>query len=371
MHINSLKKQLFLFGIGTLILASCSKDSGDYNKQPISQTVNLSTYDYLKSKKGTFDSMLVVIDRMGLQSYLKDSAITVFALTNSSFRVAVQNLNTTRRAAEKPPLNLSNMDYIQLDTIITQYIINGKYPTEALEKQDGMLLKGVRYGYVMNAKLNANSTSGFVKGGAKTIDFSDTRWSKFQRNWVTTTTSSVNILTNNGVVHTLDPDHVAGFSDFVKRFILNFPPKNYIRLYNGKLTVSREPAGGTNGLEGSKFLIDESSATKYLVRDALATKPFWMNIEFATPQVCNAYAITSANDVPGRDPKNWTIEGSLDGITWIKLDDLINQTFPERFLQKVYQFKNTTAYKHYRFNITANNGQGNEVQLAEYMLGVK
>jgi phosphopantetheine adenylyltransferase len=370
MGINHFRKQFFLIGLTAISIIACQRDAGFYDHKALSQTVPVNTYDYLKSKKGTFDSMVLVIDRLGLKPTLSDSSITVFAVTNNSFRLAVNNLNNTRKIAGKSPLNLSNMDYIQLDTIITQYIMRGKYPTDSMQNQDGLLLSGVRYGYQMNARLMTAATSGFQNGGPKIINYSDTKWSQFQRNWSTTSTSSSNILTTNGVVHTINQDHIAGFQDFVKRFTLTFPPKNYIQMYGGKLTVSAE-APDNPYPEKSYFMVDGSVTTKFFNPTALQTKPFWMNIEFSVPRICNAYALSSANDNPGRNPKAWNLQGSQDLLNWEMLDQQSNQDFPEFFLQKVYRFKNTKAYKYYRMNITENNGRGNELQIAEYILGFK
>jgi hypothetical protein len=49
------------------------------------------------------------------------------------------------------------------------------------------------------------------------------------------------------------------------------------------------------------------------------------------------------------------------------LDTQTNQDFPDRFQQKEYRFENTTAYTHYRLDISANNS-GNILQLAEIAL---
>ncbi len=65
MEINRIKKQLFLIGMTAMALIACRKDSGFYDQEAMSQTVPVNVYDYLKSKKGVFDSMLLVVDRLG------------------------------------------------------------------------------------------------------------------------------------------------------------------------------------------------------------------------------------------------------------------------------------------------------------------
>jgi hypothetical protein len=77
------------------------------------------------------------------------------------------------------------------------------------------------------------------------------------------------------------------------------------------------------------------------------------------------YTITSANDVPTRDPRNWSFQGSNDSVNWVTLDTRTDETFETRALIKMYTFQNTTPYLYYRLNITANNGASG-TQLAEW-----
>jgi putative alpha-1,2-mannosidase len=77
--------------------------------------------------------------------------------------------------------------------------------------------------------------------------------------------------------------------------------------------------------------------------------------------------MTSANDVPERDPKNWTLDGSPDGTNWTTVDTQTDQSFPDRGVTKVYPLTNTQAYQYYRLNVTANSGAP-IVQLAELQM---
>ena len=45
--------------------------------------------------------------------------------------------------------------------------------------------------------------------------------------------------------------------------------------------------------------------------------------------------MTSANDAPERDPRDWTIQGSADGgATWTTVDTRTGQTFDQRYQTK-------------------------------------
>jgi alpha-L-fucosidase 2 len=69
-----------------------------------------------------------------------------------------------------------------------------------------------------------------------------------------------------------------------------------------------------------------------------------------TEVVVNAYSLTSANDVPERDPKGWTLQGSKDGLSWTTLDARTAGTAFTARLQKLdFSFANGTAYRYFRF----------------------
>ena len=76
----------------------------------------------------------------------------------------------------------------------------------------------------------------------------------------------------------------------------------------------------------------------------------------------------AADDVPGRDPRDWQFLGSNDGTNWTVLDTQTDETFVSRYLTKQYLIANSTPYRYYRLNITANNGDAVSLQLSELAL---
>ena len=84
----------------------------------------------------------------------------------------------------------------------------------------------------------------------------------------------------------------------------------------------------------------------------------------------NQYAITSANDAPERDPKDWRFYGVDAANNLTLLDTRSNQTFGSRFLKTTCSFTNTTAFRGYRLEITkvANPATANGCQLSELSL---
>ncbi|MFI2742792.1 discoidin domain-containing protein [Zhouia sp. PK063] len=138
------------------------------------------------------------------------------------------------------------------------------------------------------------------------------------------------------------------------------------------LTVSYENANGVDASEGSPKLIDNNTSTKFLIFNypeaAAQEDGFWMTQKFKAAREINTYTLTSANDASGRDPKNWTIEGSNDNSTWTLLDTQTNQSFSGRGVTNTYTFDtNGETYQYYRFTVTANGGD-TLFQLAEWRL---
>lgn len=352
------------FSMIVLLYSACKKNGGYFDASDESTPFAGNTYEYLKSKPGVFDSLIVAVDRMGLKSTLTDSNVTLFAATNPSFQLALRNLNTLRKQSDKDPLFLSNIDKIHLDTMTSYYIIRGKMLTDSLKLQDGLSLTSAHISYPMHGKVTKRSASGQVGAGPEVIEFNNTKRSAFVRNWASSTTSSNNIKTKNGIVHVLSADHIFGFDEFVTRLTYVPAPPSLMRTIGGKLTVLNESAAGADGPEGSKKVIDGDDHTKFLVD---LKGRLWMQYELNTPAVCPVYTLISANDASERDPKAWTFEGSMDGKTWVELDRVQNFLFEDHYLQKIFRIKNTVAYKFYRIDFTELRNSGT-FQLAEWSI---
>ncbi|GDY50648.1 hypothetical protein SVIO_012710 [Streptomyces violaceusniger] len=83
----------------------------------------------------------------------------------------------------------------------------------------------------------------------------------------------------------------------------------------------------------------------------------WLEFTLRRPVAVGHYVLTSANDVPGRDPKDWTLKGSNDGEHWVDLDSRVEESFAYRHQPRGFTFAATTDYRHYRLEITRNAGR--------------
>jgi hypothetical protein len=123
---------------------------------------------------------------------------------------------------------------------------------------------------------------------------------------------------------------------------------------SGVLTVSKDNSGGPDAGEGSSKLTDNNLNSKFLVFDFPAG--LWMQLKLGQPQVIEQYKLTSGNDAPERDPKNWKFFGSNDGNNWTLLDERTGQSFDGRNKTFNYEFSNDTPYTYYRWQVDAING---------------
>jgi hypothetical protein len=124
-------------------------------------------------------------------------------------------------------------------------------------------------------------------------------------------------------------------------------------------------------------LMTSSSFSKWCVFAApTATTPVSTMYDFSgtTAFAITRYTVTTGNDVPGRDPKDWTLQGCQGTCVvgsdtgWVTLDTRTGQfAGAARFQTSSYSFANTTAFQQYRLRITANNGDS-ITQLAEIQL---
>ncbi|MDQ1650885.1 MAG: hypothetical protein QOI35_85 [Cryptosporangiaceae bacterium] len=132
-----------------------------------------------------------------------------------------------------------------------------------------------------------------------------------------------------------------------------------VRQRIAEISASAENSPG----EGKEQLFDGDLGTKWL---AFATAG-WVQAKLQTPLAITKYSVTSANDVPERDPKDWVLRGSDDGTTWTDVDTRTGIDFSDRGVTNVYDVTDPKPHLYYRFDVTANHGAP-IVQVAELQL---
>ncbi|WP_105968096.1 glycosyl hydrolase family 95 catalytic domain-containing protein [Streptomyces geranii] len=124
--------------------------------------------------------------------------------------------------------------------------------------------------------------------------------------------------------------------------------------------------------EGLDKSYDGSSGTKWCI-EGPGSRVRWQ-AELPDPVTVAAYRLTSANDVPQRDPQEWTFSGSADGTTWTTLDSrTLDAPFERRFQTKEFTCADPAAYRFYRFDFVPEPGvshfQVSEIGLVGVDLG--
>jgi predicted alpha-1,2-mannosidase len=144
---------------------------------------------------------------------------------------------------------------------------------------------------------------------------------------------------------------------------------------DGRMVLTTIPGNVTNEVvevqangdnppnEAKEKAVDGNLQSKWLVFEPTG----WIQVKLSQPEAIVDYALTSANDAPGRDPRDWNLQGSNDGQNWTPLDSQTGQDFADRFQTREYPISNRTAYLYYRLNVTSNHGD-DIVQLAELQL---
>jgi hypothetical protein len=153
----------------------------------------------------------------------------------------------------------------------------------------------------------------------------------------------------------------------------------------GYATITLPSSGGTNVAAGA---IISYSAQHPTNRDEAAWRAFdgrndtkwlafyntaWLQATFADKKayVVTSYEIVSANDADARDPDDWTLQGSNDGVTWDILDTKVGQAgvWTARNQAVSFALSNTTAYRMYRLDVTKiRTPSANIIQLSEVRL---
>jgi hypothetical protein len=93
----------------------------------------------------------------------------------------------------------------------------------------------------------------------------------------------------------------------------------------------------------------------------------WVKYDLGHTETVQRYTVVSA-DIASRDPKDWQFQGSNDGVTWTTLDTQSGQVFAKRLQVNTYTVASPAAYRHYRLNVTSNNGDSYHTVVAEFGL---
>ena len=149
-------------------------------------------------------------------------------------------------------------------------------------------------------------------------------------------------------------------------------------IFNPQMTSNSQPsplAVTASSVFGSTFdswrafsFHQETSGNSYWLTSSGSTG--WIQIDLGSSSALPAleyYGYQGTTSLASVNAKSWTFLGSNDGSNWITLDTQTNAS-DIGGSAKFFPISPVAGYRYYRFNITANQGSGSFVALAQVYL---
>lgn len=137
-------------------------------------------------------------------------------------------------------------------------------------------------------------------------------------------------------------------------------------IFNSGMTVVTEGSVSSPYGEEVWSIIDGDIYTKFLDFDYSDGAGF--TVDLGGSATASSIEITTANDSEGRDPMNYEVLGSNDGVAFTSVATGSIPCVYDRFLTRLFSFSNTTAYSYYRIIFTEQCYSENSLQIAEVQL---
>lgn len=106
-------------------------------------------------------------------------------------------------------------------------------------------------------------------------------------------------------------------------------------------------------------VFDELADTSWAAGGDAATFPQWIKAQYPAAHLVGTYSLRArlgANNAYLQMISAWTVQGSIDGTTWLDLDQRTGQTWADG-QERSYSIATPRVYTFYRLYITANSGQ--------------
>lgn len=177
-------------------------------------------------------------------------------------------------------------------------------------------------------------------------------WQVDEVNSVGTTTGSVwsFTTTSNSVVDHTDPVGTGAITCRAQINTNEGAAKAFDNLYTS----------GSQNSDWSKWLDNGGTPS--------SSNPSWIQIQLPNAVVVNSLSIVSANDDFGRDPEDFKLRASNDGLNWTNIGSWTGETWSNRFQKRDFSVSNSASYAYYRLEITKNDENVSMTQFCEIML---
>lgn len=147
--------------------------------------------------------------------------------------------------------------------------------------------------------------------------------------------------------------------------------ENDQQLKSGCLRIRLNPNPFPNSSQVSAEGFDDAHLPSNLCDGAIGErkkwfvkkKQAWVQFKLMHEARLDGYTITSAEDMPQRDPSRWTLKGSQDAQSWTVVDEQSDIKYADRNQQLRFHVPKPESFRFYRFEFQ--NSGGEELQIAE------
>lgn len=146
-----------------------------------------------------------------------------------------------------------------------------------------------------------------------------------------------------------------------------FKEDNIVPEMEANTTPAAHTASASTELSGysAYSAFDRNYQTKWTTNSVTTG---WLKFDFGIfmAPVIKKYCLTAPKDSATECPKTWKFQGSNDNSAWTDLDTQTNVTSWSAGERKSFEITNSTAYRYYRIDVTANNGHANYLSVASF-----
>lgn len=205
---------------------------------------------------------------------------------------------------------------------------------------------GSNYTLVHNVPINSYYAS---SGGASFTVTSPNYYKYYKFVVLSSWNGSWSTVTELQLWGTFGQSYVHNDSDLTTAMTSNTTPSPYVVSASTEYHPTNYPAwkafNHVNNAELNQWIAQSTITTGWL--------KYYFGGEY---KIVTSYSMFSYTDAYKTYlPKNWTFQGSNDDSSWTTLDTRSNIVW-EGFQTQTFSFSNSTGYKYYRINVTANGG---------------
>lgn len=132
--------------------------------------------------------------------------------------------------------------------------------------------------------------------------------------------------------------------------------------------VSNPSRHRTSRAQGVEKSVDGDARTKWCMEHEGRPVVWQVSLPATVAAPLRCYTLTSADDMPARDPQRWQLLGSNDGAEWTMLDERrLDGPFSKRHMARTFSLDNDKPFRFYRF--VFQHADKTHFQVAEIALG--